>query len=282
MSENIHILIPTFNRANLIKETIDSVINQSYKFWVLTIVDNNSTDNTVQMIKKKYKKLIIQKKIIIKTHDIFVAQGDNWTRCIKYIGKYKYFKLLGSDDLLDKNFLLTAINSLKGTNDTIAGFTSGIRYIDELNNQIGQRTYGFFGFELLISTFYRNYFGAPSSQVLKSKFFRNSKFPPVPYAGDVLYIYTYCYAKKRKLIFNKNLLADFRLWPEGDSSKCQISDGVKNQMIEGRYICRDKIIKTMFKKSHFLFVFLFISKVIRIVEYIHFFCLDKLKACLKF
>ena len=55
MSENIHILIPTFNRANLIKETIDSVINQSYKFWVLTIVDNNSTDNTVQMIKKKYK-----------------------------------------------------------------------------------------------------------------------------------------------------------------------------------------------------------------------------------
>ena len=67
MPETIHILIPTFNRSNLIKETIDSVINQSYKFWVLTIVDNNSTDNTVQMIKKKYKKLIIQKKIIIKT-----------------------------------------------------------------------------------------------------------------------------------------------------------------------------------------------------------------------
>ena len=46
MPETIHILIPTFNRSNLIKETIDSVINQSYKFWVLTIVDNNSSDQT--------------------------------------------------------------------------------------------------------------------------------------------------------------------------------------------------------------------------------------------
>ena len=282
MSEIIHILIPTWNRANMLKETIHSVINQSYQYWVLTIVDNKSTDNTVQMIKKNYNKLIIQKKIIIKTHDKFVAQGDNWTRCIKYIGKYKYFKFLGSDDLLDKNFLLTAINSLKGTNDTIAGFTSGIRYIDEANNQIGKRTYGFFGFELPISTFYRNYFGSPTSQVLKSKFFRNSKMPTFPYSGDVFYIYTYCYAKKRKLIFNKNLLADFRLWPEGDSGKLHSSDGVKNQRIEGRYICRDKILKIMFKNSHFLFVFLFISKVIRIIEYIRFFCLDKLKACLKF
>ena len=88
MSEIIHILIPTWNRANMLKETIHSVINQSYQYWVLTIVDNKSTDYTVQMIKKNYNKLIIQKKIIIKTHDKFVAQGDNWTRCIKYIGKY--------------------------------------------------------------------------------------------------------------------------------------------------------------------------------------------------
>ena len=281
MSEIIHILIPTFNRANLIKETIDSVINQSYKFWILTIVDNNSTDNTVQMIKKNYKKLIIQKKIIIKTHDKFVAQGDNWTRCIKYIGNYEYFKLLGSDDLLEKNFLLTAIESLTGTDDSIAGFTSGIRYIDEENNQIGQRTYGFYGFELLISTFYRNYFGSPSSQLLKSKFFINSKFPTFPYAGDVFYIYFYCYAKKMNLVFNKNLLTDFRLWSESDSSKTEIYDGIKNQMIEGRYICRDKILRIMFKNSYYLFFFLFISSVIRIIEYIYFFCSKKLKAYFK-
>ncbi|MBT3778022.1 MAG: glycosyltransferase [Pelagibacteraceae bacterium] len=277
MSETIHILIPTFNRVNLIKETIDSVINQSYKFWILTIIDNSSSDNTVQMLKKNYHNLIIQKKIIIKTHDKFVIPTINWNRCIKYIGEYKYFKLLGSDDLLDKNFLLTAINSLKETNDSIAGFTSGVRYIDNKNNRIGQRTYGFFGLELLISIFYRNYVGVPSSQVLKSKFFRKSKFCNIPYAGDVLFIITYCFAKKKKLIFSKKLLVDFRVWTESDSVKTYGS----THMIEGRFKCRNNMIKIIYKKSYYIFFLLLMSKIIRLVEYSYFFWITKLKIYFK-
>ena len=274
MSETIHILIPTFNRANLIKETIDSVIRQSYKFWVLTIVDNNSSDNTIKMLEESYQTLISQNKITIKSHDKFVNQADNWTRCIKYIGKYKYFKLLGSDDLLDKNFLFTAIESLKGTDDSIAGFTSGIRYIDEKNNQIGKRTYGFFGFELFITIFYRNYIGTPTSQVLKSKFFRNARFYDIPYTTDVYFIITNCYAKKMKLIFNKKLLADFRVWIKSHTNETYGS----KFMIEGRYECRNDLAKIVYRKSFFLLLLLIISKIIRFIEYSYFFCFAKIKA----
>ncbi len=277
MQETIHILIPTFNRSNLIKATIDSVIDQSYKFWVLTIVDNNSSDNTVQMLKKNYQNFITQKKIIIKTHDNFVVQADNWTRCINYIGKYKYFKLLGSDDLLDKDFLFIAMKALEKTNDSIAGFTSGIRYIDEKNNQIGRRTYGFFGFELPISIFYRNYMGTPSSQLLKSKFFTNSRFYDIPYTTDVHFMITYCYAKNKKLIFNKKLLADFRVWAESHTNKSYGSPF----MIEGRHKCRNNMIKIIFKKSFYLFFLLSMSKVIRLVEYSYFFCFEKIKIYFK-
>jgi len=277
MPETIHILIPTFNRSNLIKETIDSVINQSYKFWVLTIVDNNSSDNTIKMLKKNYQRLISQKKIIIQTHDNFVVQADNWSRCISYIGDYKYFKLLGSDDMLDKNFLFIAISTLEKTDDAIAGFTSGIRYIDKKNNQIGKRTYGFFGLELLISIFYRNYLGTPSSQLLKTKFFKNSKFYDIPYTTDVDFMITSCYAKEKKLVFNKKLLADFRIWTESHTNKSYGS----TFMIEGRYKCRDKMIKIIFKQSFYLHFLLLVSKMIRVIEYGYFLCLKKLKAYLK-
>lgn len=277
MSETIHILIPTFNRANLIKETIDSVIRQSYKFWVLTIVDNNSSDNTIKILKENYQELISQKKIIIKSHDKFVNQADNWTRCIKYIGKYEYFKLLGSDDLLDKNFLLTAIESLKGTDDSIAGFTSGIRYMDKKNNKIGERLYGFFGLELFFSIFFRNYIGTPTSQVLKSKFFRNSKFYDIPYTTDIFFIITNCYAKKMKLIFNNKLLADFRVWEKSHTNKTYCS----KFMIEGRYKCRNDLVKIIYGKSYFLFLLLFISKILRLIEYSYFFCFVKIKTYLK-
>ena len=47
----ISIILPTYNRAELfLKRAIDSVVNQSYKDWELIIVDNNSTDNTKDLV----------------------------------------------------------------------------------------------------------------------------------------------------------------------------------------------------------------------------------------
>ena len=47
----ISIILPTYNRAELfLSRAIDSVINQSYKDWELIIIDNNSIDNTKDLI----------------------------------------------------------------------------------------------------------------------------------------------------------------------------------------------------------------------------------------
>ncbi len=46
----VSIIIPTYNRAHLIEETIQSVIDQSYKNWELIIVDDGSTDETKKRI----------------------------------------------------------------------------------------------------------------------------------------------------------------------------------------------------------------------------------------
>lgn len=47
----ISIVIPSFNHDRFIKKAIESVINQTYKNWELVIVDNNSTDNTDDILK---------------------------------------------------------------------------------------------------------------------------------------------------------------------------------------------------------------------------------------
>jgi len=48
----ISVIIPTFNRADKLNETIQNIINQSYKNIELIIVDDGSDDNTAQIIKK--------------------------------------------------------------------------------------------------------------------------------------------------------------------------------------------------------------------------------------
>ena len=50
LSPLVSIVIPTYNRADLISKAIQSVIDQSYKNWELIVVDNYSDDNTKEVI----------------------------------------------------------------------------------------------------------------------------------------------------------------------------------------------------------------------------------------
>ena len=50
------IILPTFNRASMLHEAINSVFSQTNKDWELIIVDDGSTDNTKDVIDKFIEK----------------------------------------------------------------------------------------------------------------------------------------------------------------------------------------------------------------------------------
>jgi len=52
MLMKISVVVASYNYANYIEETIQSVINQTYSDWELIIVDDGSTDNSVEIINK--------------------------------------------------------------------------------------------------------------------------------------------------------------------------------------------------------------------------------------
>ncbi len=51
----ISVIIPTFNRKELLYRSISSVLNQDHKPYEIIIVDNGSNDDTESMIKKKFE-----------------------------------------------------------------------------------------------------------------------------------------------------------------------------------------------------------------------------------
>ena len=48
----VDIILPNYNRAKYLEETIDSVLNQSFKDFKLYIIDDFSNDNSINIIKK--------------------------------------------------------------------------------------------------------------------------------------------------------------------------------------------------------------------------------------
>ena len=49
------IIIPTYNSEKYIEKTLQCVINQSYQYYELIIVDDGSNDNTVNVVINFFK-----------------------------------------------------------------------------------------------------------------------------------------------------------------------------------------------------------------------------------
>ena len=51
MSDMISIIIPAYNAADYLAQTIESVLNQTYSDFELILIDDGSTDRTREIIK---------------------------------------------------------------------------------------------------------------------------------------------------------------------------------------------------------------------------------------
>lgn len=91
------IITASFNSEKTIADTINSVVNQSFTDYEFLIIDGNSTDHTVAIIKslapKFEEKNISFKYISEKDKGIY----DAWNKGIK-LSKGRWISFLGSDD----------------------------------------------------------------------------------------------------------------------------------------------------------------------------------------
>jgi glycosyltransferase len=118
----ISIITVVYNGAETIRDTIESVMNQSYDNMEHIVVDGGSTDGTIEIL-KEYDKYI-SKWISEKDKGIYDAMNKGISLCSgEYVG------ILNSDDCYaSENILEKVIQKFKDTNaDAVYG---DLEYVD--------------------------------------------------------------------------------------------------------------------------------------------------------
>jgi glycosyltransferase involved in cell wall biosynthesis len=105
----ISILMTCYNREEFIKESIESLLNSTYKNFELIISDDASTDNTVQIAQVFQQK---DNRISIYVNE--KNQGDYFNRNkAASLAKGKYIKYLDSDDKISMDGLQKMVDAME-------------------------------------------------------------------------------------------------------------------------------------------------------------------------
>lgn len=99
-------VVPTYNRADLIAKTLQSLLNQQYTSYEIIVVDDGSTDNTAEVVKSLNNEHIIY----VKKNNAERAAARN---CGAAMAKGEYINFFDSDDLAYPNHLSEAVRIIQ-------------------------------------------------------------------------------------------------------------------------------------------------------------------------
>lgn len=144
MDKQILIVLVTYNSENFVEKCLFSIANQNYRNYFLIVVDNNSNDNTVEII-KAYKNAEVrfspQNFEFVKLNkNIGFARAVNYAvfNCLlKYERKkanFDYILFLNPDTLLDANCIVNLIKIFDADLYLVPKYSKGSKVNKEINN----------------------------------------------------------------------------------------------------------------------------------------------------
>ena len=95
LTPEVSIITANYNCENFLNETVDSILAQSFKNWELIIIDDNSTDNGVEIIKEY---MVQNPRIVLLQNDVNLGAAKTRNRGIE-LAKGRYIAFLDSDDV---------------------------------------------------------------------------------------------------------------------------------------------------------------------------------------
>ena len=149
MEPLVSVCIPAYNNAGYIRETIDSILNQTYHNIELVVVDDNSKDNTLDVIRS-----VKDSRVKVYHNEENLGMVGNWNKCLS-LTSGEYIKLICADDMLDQNAIEIEARAMQ-QHPTVNLVESDTRLVEVNGKKVAKKS-------LLI----QNFFGAPVNNMIR-------------------------------------------------------------------------------------------------------------------
>ena len=94
----VTVITPVFNTEAYLADCIESVLEQDYENWEYVVVDNRSTDRTLEVAREYAAK---DERVRVVEHDAHLGMLANWNRALRELSPASaYCKVLHADDWL--------------------------------------------------------------------------------------------------------------------------------------------------------------------------------------
>lgn len=122
-------VIVTYNRKELLKESINALLNQDYENLDVLIIDNNSSDGTKEYISKELK----DKRVIYRNTgaNLGGAGGFNYGMNVAAQMNCDYIWIMDDDCIVHNDSLVELINASKKLNDDFGFLSSKVLWKDD-------------------------------------------------------------------------------------------------------------------------------------------------------
>src|SRR5438105_4739783 len=97
----VSVLVPTYNRSALLRETLDSILAQTFTDFEVIVSNNHSTDDTERTI-QEYQARDARIRGVRPAEPLLPA--ENWNYALKN-SRAEYVAYLFDDDLWEASFL---------------------------------------------------------------------------------------------------------------------------------------------------------------------------------
>ena len=122
----ISVIVPFFNSKNYIEQTIISILNQTFPYYEILIIDDGSKDKGALEKLEKIKKLDSRIKVFHKENEGLAATRD--FGAAKSSNSCKYLMFLDDDDLIEPTYLECAYWTLETNKDAAWAYSDSVGF----------------------------------------------------------------------------------------------------------------------------------------------------------